>query len=55
VHYPPIHGFAYAGSACTVPLPVTDEVAPRLLTFRSTPGLTDDLVDLVADALLSRL
>ncbi len=56
VHYPPIHGFsAYAGSARTVPLPVTDEVAPRLLTLPLYPGLTDDLVDLVVDALLSRL
>ena len=56
VHYPPIHRFsAYAGSARTVPLPVTEELAPRLLTLPLYPGLTEELVDLVADALLARL
>ena len=56
VHYPPIHRFtAYAGSARAVPLPVTEQLAPRLLTLPLYPGLTEQQVDLVADALLSRL
>jgi len=56
VHYPPIHHFtAYARAARPVPLSVTDEVAPRLLTLPLYPGLTDELVDLVSDSLLARL
>ncbi len=56
VHYPPIHHFsAYADSARPVPLTVTDEVAPRLLTLPLYPGLDDQLVDLVSDTLLAQL
>ena len=56
VHYPPIHRFtAYESSTRTTPLPVTEELAPRLLTLPLYPGLTDELVDLVSDTLLARL
>ena len=52
VHYPPIHGFTAYADAAIRPLPLTDEVAPRLLTLPLYPGLTDDGVDLVASSLL---
>lgn len=56
VHYPPIHHFtAYANTARPVPLTVTDEVAPRLLTLPLFPGLRAEQVDLVADTLLAHL
>jgi dTDP-4-amino-4,6-dideoxygalactose transaminase len=52
VHYPPIHRFsAYAGSASARRLPVTDAVAPRLLTLPLYPHLREDQVERVVDAL----
>jgi len=56
VHYPPIHMFsAFSGVSTPVPLTVTEELAPRLLTLPLYPGLGEERVDLVADALIARL
>ena len=53
VHYPPIHGFtAYADAARRRPLPVTDDVAARLITLPLYPHMRDDQVELVADELM---
>jgi dTDP-4-amino-4,6-dideoxygalactose transaminase len=50
VHYPPIHRFtSYAGAGS---LPVTDEIADRVLTLPLHPGLTPETVDEVCDLLL---
>lgn len=54
VHYPPTHRFsAYEGAGVT--LPVTDAVAPRLLTLPLGPRMTTDDVDVVLDALEASL
>lgn len=56
VHYPPIHRFsAYAASVRPTSLPMTEELASRLLTLPLYPGLAQQQVDAVADALLSSL
>lgn len=53
VHYPPIHRFSsYLGAG---PLPVTEEVADRVLTLPLHPGLTPEDVDGVCDLLFSRV
>jgi dTDP-4-amino-4,6-dideoxygalactose transaminase len=53
VHYPPIHRFAaYRELAAGRSLPRTDEIESRLLTLPLFGHLTDEQVDLVADALL---
>jgi dTDP-4-amino-4,6-dideoxygalactose transaminase len=52
VHYPPIHSFsAYAGRAGRQ-LPVTDALAPRLVTLPLFPHMSDDQVETVAQALV---
>jgi dTDP-4-amino-4,6-dideoxygalactose transaminase len=51
VHYPPIHGFTLYASNANRPLPRTDDVASRLMTLPLFPHMTDDQVDMVADAL----
>jgi dTDP-4-amino-4,6-dideoxygalactose transaminase len=49
VHYPPIHRFtSYAGAGS---LPVTDEIADRVLTLPLHPSLTLEQVDEVCDLL----
>jgi dTDP-4-amino-4,6-dideoxygalactose transaminase len=56
VHYPPIHLFsAFADVRRPVPLDVTEELAPRLLTLPLYPTLGEERVDRVADALLAKL
>lgn len=52
VHYPPIHRFAlYAEVGARRSLPMTEEVAERILTLPLFPHMRDDDVTLVADAL----
>jgi dTDP-4-amino-4,6-dideoxygalactose transaminase len=53
VHYPPIHRFsAYAdGVGARRPLPVTEDVADRVLTLPLYPHLRDDQLTAVAAAL----
>ena len=56
VHYPPIHGFtAYATDGTRRPLPVTDEIAGRILTLPLFPHMRTEDVELVAEALLRAL
>jgi dTDP-4-amino-4,6-dideoxygalactose transaminase len=57
VHYPPIHRFsAYAdGAGARRPLPVTEDVAGRVLTLPLYPHLREDQVDAVAAALREAL
>jgi dTDP-4-amino-4,6-dideoxygalactose transaminase len=56
LHYPPIHRFtAYAGAGGQRALPVTDDVANRLVTLPLYPHLTAAQVELVAEALLRAL
>lgn len=53
IHYPPIHLFSfYRERGAEVSLPVTEEFADRELTLPLYPGLKDEEVDLVVDALL---
>lgn len=53
IHYPPIHRFtSYPGAG---PLPVTDEVADRVLTLPLHPGLTPADIDDVCDLLFTRV
>jgi len=50
IHYPPIHRFtSYAGAG---PLPVTDEIAGRVLTLPLHPGLSLETVDDVCELLI---
>jgi dTDP-4-amino-4,6-dideoxygalactose transaminase len=52
VHYPPIHGFSYyAELGRRRPLPVTDDVAQRILTLPLFPHMTEEQVALVARSL----
>jgi dTDP-4-amino-4,6-dideoxygalactose transaminase len=52
VHYPPIHRFSsYASGPCRS-VPVTDDVADRLLTLPLYPHLRDDQVELVIESVL---
>jgi dTDP-4-amino-4,6-dideoxygalactose transaminase len=54
VHYPPIHTFtAYAAVGGRRALPVTDAVAPRLVTLPLYPHMDDDKVTEVVEAVLS--
>jgi dTDP-4-amino-4,6-dideoxygalactose transaminase len=56
VHYPPVHTFAaFSGVDRRVPLEVTEQLAPRLLTLPLYPALGEARVDLVADALIATL
>ena len=56
MHYPPIHRFTlYAERGASRPLPVTDDVADRMLTLPLYGHLRDDQVDLVVDRLLDAL
>jgi dTDP-4-amino-4,6-dideoxygalactose transaminase len=52
VHYPPIHRFsAYAAAGAARPLPMTDEVAPQIVTLPLYSHMSPDDVQLVSDAL----
>ena len=53
VHYPPIHRFTLYRQER--PLPVTDDVADRIVTLPLFPHMTDEDVELVASALLDGL
>jgi dTDP-4-amino-4,6-dideoxygalactose transaminase len=56
MHYPPIHRFtAYADRGRRRELPVTDDLADRLITLPLYGHLSDAEVDLVADAVLRAL
>jgi dTDP-4-amino-4,6-dideoxygalactose transaminase len=55
VHHPPVRLLGVAGVRRPVPLDVTEELAPRLLTLSLYPTLGKERVDLVADALLAKL
>ncbi len=56
VHYPPIHGFSYyAELGRRRPLPVTDDIAQRILTLPLFPHMTDEQVALVAMSLADHL
>jgi dTDP-4-amino-4,6-dideoxygalactose transaminase len=52
VHYPPIHSFTAYRELSRRPLPRTDAVAERILTLPLYPHLSDEQVELVAEALL---
>jgi dTDP-4-amino-4,6-dideoxygalactose transaminase len=52
VHYPPIHRFSSYASASCRNVPVTDDVADRLLTLPLYPHLRDDQVELVIETVL---
>ena len=53
VHYPPIHSFTAFRELSPRPLPRTDALAERILTLPLYPHLTDEQVELVAEALLA--
>ncbi|MCZ7590372.1 MAG: DegT/DnrJ/EryC1/StrS family aminotransferase [Gaiella sp.] len=55
VHYPPIHTFTQYARATQRPLPVTEDVAPRLLTLPLYPHMGDSAVDLVVGGLAEEL
>ncbi|MBX5474296.1 MAG: DegT/DnrJ/EryC1/StrS family aminotransferase [Thermoleophilia bacterium] len=56
VHYPPIHRFSrYRALGAARPLPVTDAVAPRLVTLPLYPSLSVERASLVVDAVLAAL
>ena len=55
MHYPPIHQFSLYAERSQRRLPVTEEVASRLLTLPLYGHMMDDQVDLVADTLLRAL
>lgn len=58
VHYPPIHTFSYYARTFASdrrPLPVTDNVAPRLLSVPLHARMTDNDAVLVADTLVKVL
>ena len=54
VHYPPIHRFtAYAEVGASRSLPMTDEVASRIVTLPLYPHMSAGDIDLVSDALVT--
>jgi dTDP-4-amino-4,6-dideoxygalactose transaminase len=55
VHYPPIHSFSLYAPENERSLPVTDELAPRILTLPLYGHMRTEDVDLVTGALLSAL
>ena len=52
VHYPPIHSFSAYRTITHRPLPVTDMVAPRLVTLPLYPHMGDDQVAAVVRAVV---
>ena len=55
VHYPPIHQFTAYRATGSRALPVTEEVATRLVTLPLYPDLDDAAVDTVTDAVLQAI
>ena len=55
VHYPPIHRFSAYADRSSRPLPMTDEVAGRLLTIPLYPHLEDEQVDSVVESLAAEV
>ena len=55
MHYPPIHGFSEYARDDGRPLPITDDVAARLLTLPLYPHMSVDQVDLVVSSVLEAL
>ena len=57
VHYPPIHTFSVFAQDLEVPLHLrkAEAIAERELTLPMFPTMTNDMVDLVCDALLGSL
>ncbi len=55
VHYPPAHRFRCYEDPARPPLPVTDEVAGRILTLPLHPRMAEDDPDRVAEALRGAL
>ncbi len=53
IHYPPVHRFSSFRDRFRADVPVTEAVAPRLLTLPLHPLMTDADVDLVCEALVS--
>jgi dTDP-4-amino-4,6-dideoxygalactose transaminase len=49
LHYPPIHSFAAFEGVSTRPLPVTEDVAARILTLPLFAHMSDDQVGLVTE------
>jgi dTDP-4-amino-4,6-dideoxygalactose transaminase len=52
VHYPPIHRFTAYADIVRRELPVTDELAPRLVTLPLFPHMTGEQIDTVVASLL---
>ena len=51
IHYPPIHQFSYYRERYPdLELPITEALARREVTLPLYPGMTDQMVDLVASA-----
>jgi dTDP-4-amino-4,6-dideoxygalactose transaminase len=53
IHYPPIHRFQFyqeRGYSRGATLPITDEVGIREVTLPLFPGMTDDQIEIVCDA-----
>jgi|WetSurSiteA1Bulk_404760.scaffolds.fasta_scaffold03222_3 dTDP-4-amino-4,6-dideoxygalactose transaminase len=51
IHYPPIHSFSYYKSRYgVISLPKTDEISTRQVTLPLYPGMGEEKVDLVANA-----
>ncbi len=56
IHYPPIHTFSYYRQRYpSVALPVTEEIAAREVTLPLYPGMTDEMVALVVEAVLASI
>lgn len=55
IHYRPIHWMTAFGGGKTVELPVTDRIAPRILTLPLLPGMTTEQIDYVVASLAESL
>jgi dTDP-4-amino-4,6-dideoxygalactose transaminase len=56
VHYPPVHQFSFYREAFPdIALPVTDAVAPRILTLPLFPHMTTEQIDRVVDVLAASI
>jgi len=55
IHYRPIHWMSAFGSGETVSLPVTDRIAPRILTLPLLPTMTTEQIDCVVESLAAEL
>ena len=56
IHYPPTHSFSYYKSRYgAISLPKTDDISGRQVTLPLYPGMGEENVDLVADAVIRTL